>query len=277
VSQAANASPVAHGLFSDFLTAGATISTLFSAESFGVEQLFETAGLLDDGGSYFQTLVNGPQTSPFTDIQAWLLTNQQLQNTAARVDGAIVDSVSLQQHGLAMAQDAVFSDWGRLDTVSANSQNVWPISNDDIANAANAFIVSTRQQIWKGYAAQLWTAGSVHIHGNQTPTAGQFYCPKTGTWPWVQSTDSGLPTGLGGIQYWPVQTISKLDIVGGRGYPAWVPYILREKGSATLAPEGAVSAIFQQPTGDDATRNSAGAAAPWFWPSAFTLGGASCS
>ncbi len=266
----------AKGMFDGFTSAAATIAGLADGVS-TLSALTQAAGLISDIGGFSQTLVNGPQTSSFTDIDAWLLLDQQLQNVGASVDQAVLNTVALQQQGFDMAQSAVLSDWGRLDTVAANSQGPWSISPDDLTEATNALLISTRQQIWQGYAHQLWTAGyssggySATQFTNHTCTAsdGSIYAH-----PFLEGgTQSGLPTGLGnGIQYWPLQTISTTTSAGARNYPKWRPYIMWERGSAgVLPPVQAVSAIFQDPTSPGASATSAGAYGPWFWPAVFDL------
>ncbi|HZE05537.1 MAG TPA: hypothetical protein VE127_09960, partial [Solirubrobacteraceae bacterium] len=259
----------AKGMFEGFVTAGATVASLFGGE-FGVEQLFETAELFSDLGNYSQMLVNGPETSVFSGIESWLMLDQQLQNTSVSVDEAVTNSVSLQKAGLGMAQAAVLSDWGRLDTVAANSAGPWSVSENDLTDAGNAFVISTRQQIWQGYAHQLWKARAAGQW-----TASQFFCngpdQATSGVPFLGAVQTGFPTGLGnGIQYWPLQTIATVTATK-LSYPTWRSYIMWEPGTTQTPPVNAVSAIFQQPTSTGAGYSSAGAYGPWFWPAAFDL------
>jgi hypothetical protein len=257
-------------IFSGAITSASTLATIFSADTFGTTELFYAFGLFAQGGNPFQTLITGPQTSSFTDIEAWLLTSQDLQNTTASVDEAVINSVSLQQQGFGMSQAIVASDWGRLDTVAANSQGPWSISSDELNLAANAFVISTRRQIWQGYAHQLWTAGYVDDLEGST---GIWQCPGTTSFPFVQQAKGGLPTGLGqGSLYWPVQTISTLGTNGGRMYAQWIPYVIWVQGSDGVQPPvDALNAIYQQPTSTGAGTASAGAFGPWFWPSVFDM------
>jgi hypothetical protein len=268
-----NYSGWADELFTGFLTAATTVAEVYSADTFGLAEFFETAGLLADSGSTFQALVNGPQTSTSTDVEAWQLLDEQLQNTSESVDQAVVNSVLLQNYGNSVAQYAILSDWGRLDTVASRSQGSWAITTQGLQDATDVFITSTRQQIWQGYASQLWTAAS-------TPgvlSATQYGCTTSlgdidiVTYFFLPFVRSGLPTGLGnGFQYWPVQTVSTTTVTGARKYPAWIPYVMFEPDGGP-PPVDAVDAIFQQPGSLKSTESSAGAYGPWFWPSAFDL------
>jgi len=261
-------------LFTNFATAGATVTALF-ADGAGIGEVFQFAALLSDGGSMFQTLVNGPQTSSI-DIEAWLLLNEQLQNVTVDVDTAVENSVSLQQQGLEMAREAVLSDWNRTKTIAGNVAGWGAINTQYGTQILQTFIISTRQQLWQGYANRLWTAG-------YTPgvlSATQWGCEWTDgiidatSYIFLPFAKSGLPTGLGhGYQYWPVQTISTTASDGGRNYPSWIPYVMWEKGSQGVAPPplDAVAAISEQPSSLQATASSAGAYGPWFWPAAFDL------
>ena len=268
----------AQGMFSDFVTAGATIASLYGAPELGVEQLFLTAGLFGDAGDGFGLVANGPQTSEFNDIEAWLVTDEQLQNDTASVDQAVIDSVGLQEQGFAINQEAVLSDPGRLATVARNAQSTWSISADDLAQAQNAFVIAARQQIWQGYANKLWT--TAYITNDDGPaTATRYYCGDPGppySYPFIAATKSGLPTGLGhGVQYWPIVKVAPATASGEPDAPAWYAYMLYESGTMTSAPEDAVGAIFQQPAGPNSGLNSsassAGAYGPWFWDETFDL------
>jgi hypothetical protein len=221
-----------------------------------------------------QTLINGPQTSTTTNPEAWLMLDDQLKNTSVAVDDAVGNSVSLQLQGYTMAELAVLSDWGRLSTVAANSQGPWGISEQDFNNASNAFIISTRQQIWQGYANKLWIAVSTP----SVDSAGQYACTWSDgildfvTYFFYNFVQAGLPIGLGnGIQYWPVQSVSTVSSSGARGRPSWIPYVLFQQGSSLLPPVDAVSAIFEQPQSLDSGQTAAGAYGPWFWQAAYDL------
>ncbi|TIC81296.1 hypothetical protein E8D34_18050 [Nocardioides sp. GY 10113] len=265
----------AQGMFSNFTTVGATVASLFAADEIGVEQLFSTAGLFADIGSGFQSVVNGPDSSAFTDIDAWLLTDQQLRDATAAVDVAVTDAVSLQQVGLGISRDAVVADWGRMDTVTTNSQGAWAIGSDDLAKATNVFVMATRGQIWKGYAHQLWTAGAYRPGSAGGANNAQAYLCQTSssgqTSPFIEASRSGLPLGLGqGVQYWPLQNLTRL-IEGVRLTPEWNPYIMWEQGTQTVAPYQAVEAIFEQPATLGASADAGGAFGPWFWDDVFDL------
>jgi hypothetical protein len=265
----------AQGMFSDFTTIGTTVAILFASGDLTVEQLFRTAGLFGDIGSGFQSVVNGPQSSAFTDIEAWLLTDQQLRDTTVAVDTAVIDAVSLQQVGLGISRDAVVADWGRMETVTTNSQHDWSIGSDQLAMATNAFVMATRAQIWKGYANQLWSAGYyIPGSGGGALNAQAYPCqvsPTDDRSPFLGASRSGLPLGLGqGIQYWPVENVTRLS-GGERTELAWRPYIMWEQGTQTPAPYQAVDAIFAQPSAIGASAASAGAFGPWFWDAVFDL------
>lgn len=257
----------ANGLVGTWAYAGATIVEISTGGVASEEAFFLAAGMLSDIGGSSQTLVNGDRTSTF-DTEAWLLLEQQLQDTTAFIDEAVINSVSLQQLGFPMAQDVALSDWDRLTTVAGNAQDSWSISNDTLGEAANLFVISTRQQVWKGYANQLWTVGYLPGHWSAT----QLSCNDNASFPFLGDAKGGLPTGLGqGMHYWPVQTISTLNSSGGRDHPEWLPYIMWEQGSSNAPPVDALNAIFQQPTSTGASSTSAGAVGPWFWIDTFDL------
>lgn len=265
----------AQELFGDFKSAVATVAGLYAAEELAIDQLFQTAGLLGDVGGFFSTLNNGPNTSSFTDIESWLLLDQELQDTTATVDESVTQSVNLQQHGFPMTQDAVLSDYGRLDAVAANSQTSWSVDSNDLTTAANAFVISTRQQIWQAYAHQLWTTGYAPFGFMRS--VSQFSCtlgsnPYQVSYPFISNAQPGFPSGLGnGLQYWALQTVGTIPTTGARNYPTWQSYIMWEKGTSSVPPLDAVTAIFQQPSSLNATASSAGAYGPWFWPAVFDL------
>lgn len=253
-----------------FLTGATTIATVFDDPVLSVTNAFQIAGLFGSSSSFYQTLINGPNTSAITDLAAWVLLTEQLLNTTLRVDQQILQVTELQKTGFPMALAAVASDWGRLNTVAANSQNAWAMSADDLNDAANLFSIPTRQQTWQGFASQLWDVGSYPSSFSAT----NFLCTQSNTGkgarPFLGAVQSGTPTGLGhGIQYWPVQTISTATSAGGRNYPTWIPYIMWEKGTNIPAPAATVEAIFAQPTTE--VPDGGGAYGPWFWPEVFEL------
>ena len=263
----------ANSLFEGFFTAGSTIASLYAGATIP-EDLFAATGLVADLGSTFETLINGPHTSVFTDPAAWLQTEQQLRDTTAAVNDAVDNSVSLQIDGFDMTKDIVLSDWGRLDTTAANSQGVWSMDTDDELSASNAFVIATRQQIWQGYAHDLWIAAS-----SPHTSALQWECSNTSipiynAFPFLeQATPGGLPTGLGqGIQYWPLQSVGTTTSSGGRNYASWQSYIMWERGSqATVPPVATVAQIFAQPQSQGADKSAGGAYGPWFWPAVFDM------
>ncbi|MEQ6901908.1 hypothetical protein [Nocardioides sp. YIM 152588] len=259
-------------MFGGYAAAAAAALTFFTATD-GAGAVIAFAGLVSDAGNAFQTTVNGPQTSTFTDIESWLVLDEEVQNASAQVDNAVENSIRLAQAGMDTSLATMLSDWGRMGTVATNSasSSLWEPSDSAVEYLSNAFILSTRQQIWQGYAHQLWTAG-------YTPgqTANAFLCTPGGAhlFPFITDVDSGLPLGVGnGVQYWPVQSISTAAADGQRNYPTWKPYAMWQKASSSGAapPSAAVDTIFQQPSTTKSSESAAGAYGPWFWASVFDL------
>lgn len=244
-----------------------------------LQPFFLFTGLMGDGGESFLTSLAGHNQSTSLNAESWLILQNQLTNATASVDEQVEQALGLQALGVGFSEQIVLSDWGRMQTVAANSTNGdtsspngWQISAGQLNESApDTLTVQVRQNAWGAYTQQLWAASRV-----SSPSASSCEVGDGPFFPFREAFPGEIP-GLGNDrQYWPLISISTANGIANH----WTYVVFQQswsnptsqggqgaQGTSTtaLVPESTWTPIFASPTALSADQTAAGQYGPWFW------------